>query len=181
MSKAFLFLDPGYDSGAMAVIAPGNTIVADLNIKENFIGTVSLVSQTIQSLRDLGYEVVGAIEKVSASPKQGAVSAFNFGQGFGALKALLAVWQVQYHLVPPAKWQEIIDAGVRKTPRLRKDSDLLDAKSADKAYRERLAGVKAASWDFAKRMFPQVELKTKNAHQDRADALCGAYWLSKQP
>lgn len=181
MSIAVAFIDPGYSSGAIAILV-GNEPpwLIDLNLRDDFCGTIRTIGGIINSLRSQGHEIVAGIEKVSAAPRQKGPSAFSFGGGYYALQAVLCAWSVPFSLVSPQRWQEVIDSSHRKTPRIRRDKDLLDAESADKEYAKRRTMVKAAAWNFAKRMFPTAELKTKTDHQDRADALCGALWLSKQ-
>ena len=46
------------------------------------------------------------IEQVSAMPKQGVTSMFNFGQSFGVLKGICSAMQLSMHFVRPAKWKK---------------------------------------------------------------------------
>lgn len=51
------------------------------------------------------------IEKVSAMPKQGVVSMFNFGVQAGALRALIHSHKIIHYEVTPQAWQKVMHAG----------------------------------------------------------------------
>ena len=51
-------------------------------------------------------EIRLVIEKVSAMPKQGVTSMFNFGQSFGILKGICSAMQLPMYFVRPAKWKK---------------------------------------------------------------------------
>ena len=51
-------------------------------------------------------DVIVIIEQVSAMPKQGVTSMFNFGQSFGVLKGICSAMQLSMHFVRPAKWKK---------------------------------------------------------------------------
>lgn len=44
------------------------------------------------------------IEKAQTMPKQGIVSAFNYGAGFGELIAAVNICEVRYYLISPRRW-----------------------------------------------------------------------------
>ena len=46
------------------------------------------------------------IEQVSAMPKQGVTSMFNFGQSFGVLKGICSAMQLSMFFIRPAKWKK---------------------------------------------------------------------------
>ncbi len=48
------------------------------------------------------------IEKVHSSPQMGVKSAFTFGQGYGALLAVLTCLQVPFEQVTPQRWQKAL-------------------------------------------------------------------------
>lgn len=56
-------------------------------------------------------EVQAFIEKVTAGRGQGATSMFNFGQGFGMWKGILAALEIPYTEVTPQSWKKIMMAG----------------------------------------------------------------------
>lgn len=74
------------------------------------------------------------IEQVSAMPRQGVASSFNFGRFAGAVEALAELYAVPVHLVTPAVW--------KKAMRLDHDK----AKALDLARRE--FGPHDGLWDI---------------------------------
>lgn len=89
------------------------------------------------------------IEKVSAMPKQGVTSTFNFGAGYGRLLGVCDALGIPYRLVTPQTWKKRVLAGTAK------DKD--------------------AAVAFVKRGFPMVELtpgKKRVPHDGIADAVC---------
>ena len=46
------------------------------------------------------------LEHVSAMPKQGVTSTFNFGENFGWIQGVLDSFGVSYELVRPQKWKK---------------------------------------------------------------------------
>lgn len=53
-------------------------------------------------------------EKVHAMPKQGGVSMFNFGMGYGMLQGIVAALKMPFSLITPQAWQKSILAGHAK-------------------------------------------------------------------
>lgn len=51
------------------------------------------------------------LEKAQAMPKNGAVSMFNYGTGFGTLIGVLTALQLSHTLVPPRAWTKIMHLG----------------------------------------------------------------------
>jgi crossover junction endodeoxyribonuclease RuvC len=92
------------------------------------------------------------VEKVSAMPKQGVVSMFRFGEGYGSLKGILAALQIPYTLVTPQAWTKEMHAGLSK-----------DIPAKD---RSRMV---------ASRIFPDVDFlaspRSKVPHSGKIDAL----------
>lgn len=61
------------------------------------------------------YRLVACIEKVHSMPKQGVVSAFTFGAGYGALRmAVVAAGMTLLDNPDPRKWQKALDISPRK-------------------------------------------------------------------
>lgn len=52
-----------------------------------------------------GAHVQACLEAVGARPDDGGTSAFQFGEGFGKVKAVLEVLNIPYTLVTPKKWK----------------------------------------------------------------------------
>ena len=51
------------------------------------------------------------IERVQAMPKQGVVSMFNFGVGWGIVRGICTGMGISYELVRPQEWQKVMLAG----------------------------------------------------------------------
>lgn len=93
---------------------------------------------------------VAVIERVSAMPKQGVASSFNFGVGFGSVLGVLGAIGIRLEFVTPSKWKR--ELGL----------------SADKS----------ASLHKARLLFPDCELHLQK-HNGRAEALLIAYWSQR--
>lgn len=93
----YIGIDPG-KSGAMAVIFEGmeRTVLVPFDDREY-----------TNILRDLNSQIAKAcLEHVTAMPKQGVTSMFNFGMNFGYIKGLLEAFGIPYELVRPQKWKK---------------------------------------------------------------------------
>lgn len=90
---------------------------------------------------------VAVIERVSAMPKQGVASSFNFGVGFGSVLGVLGAIGIPVEFVASSKWKR--ELGLSKD--------------------------KHASLHKARLLFPDCELSLCK-HEGRAEALLIAYW-----
>jgi crossover junction endodeoxyribonuclease RuvC len=94
------------------------------------------------------------IEKVSAMPKQGVTSMFNFGFSTGAIHGIVATLGIPRYLVTPQRWKNNILVGTKKD--------------------------KEAAIDYCRRAFPSVTLlateKSRKPHSGMADAICIALY-----
>ena len=91
-------IDPGQD-GAIAVIDDSGPLV--------FRFKNATKADVANSFRSLNRVVAFAyLEKVSASPRMGVVSAFKFGASAGYLEACLHAFQIPFEFVTTAKWQK---------------------------------------------------------------------------
>lgn len=147
--KKIIGIDPGF-SGAIAVLDPANdrTHVYDMPTLESGKRTEINLAQLVEILRsecrfDNGGVLV-VLEKVGAMPKQGVSSTFRFGEGYGAIKGILAALAVPYELSTPQAWKRVMMNGMPKE--------------------------KDASRLRAIQLFPDVDLSLKK-HHGRADAL----------
>jgi crossover junction endodeoxyribonuclease RuvC len=90
------------------------------------------------------------IEKVSAMPKQGVTSMFNFGFSTGAIHGIMAALNIPRHLVTPQQWKNVVLVNTKK------DKD--------------------AAVDYCRRIWPDTSLmateRSRKAHSGMADALC---------
>ncbi len=87
------------------------------------------------------------VERVSAMPRRGVASAFNFGVGFGSVLAVLQARHVAIELVTAAVWKRALG----------------------------LSSDKAASLHKARLLCPAAELHLAK-HDGRAEALLLAHW-----
>ena len=63
-------------------------------------------------LRDWGSGAFVVIEKVGAMPKQGVVSMFNFGCGYGIIRGICRGLNLGYILVRPQRWKKEVLVGL---------------------------------------------------------------------
>jgi hypothetical protein len=91
------------------------------------------------------------LEKAQAMPKNGAVSMFNYGMGYGILRGVLLTMAIPHTLVPPGTWTRMMHAGA-------------SGKEAKKK-----------SLEVARRLFPTADLRKpvsgKKPHEGIVDAL----------
>ncbi len=69
------------------------------------------------------------MEKVSAMPKQGVTSMFNFGKGYGIWLGIISAYLLSYTLVRPQVWKKILMQGI-----LDKDASRMRATQLFPAY-----------------------------------------------
>jgi crossover junction endodeoxyribonuclease RuvC len=67
------------------------------------------------------------LERAQAMPGQGTVSMFNYGEGFGIIRGILAARGVAYTLVPPATWKRALQVPAAKDGAKARASQLLPA------------------------------------------------------
>lgn len=150
MNKIYIGIDPGLH-GACGVISGDSfraafdlPIISDKTLR--WVDAPALLQLIDQA--HCGQEVAGVyIERVSAMPKQGVASSFQFGVGFGSLLGIMRGTSWPLALVTSPKWKGHYN----------------------------LTRDKAASLDKARMMFPQAELTLKK-HEARAEALLIAYY-----
>lgn len=100
----YIGIDPG-KSGAIALISSNGR-----NIEVAPFDPIVYV-KALKRVSDVG-KAVGVqsckccLEHVSAMPKQGVTSMFNFGQNFGWIQGMLDSFGISYELVKPAKWKK---------------------------------------------------------------------------
>ncbi len=98
----FIGVDPG-KSGAIVALGDHPTEALTCVCKNT-------EREAWEFLRERANEAPGnsfaMIEKVSAMPKQGVTSMFNFGMSYGFLRGILVAAQIPFEAVTPAKWQK---------------------------------------------------------------------------
>lgn len=138
----YIGIDPG-KSGAMALIS---------DLVERRVLVPFDESVYAKVLRDLIPEETRAVvEHVTAMPKQGVTSMFNFGQNFGFIKGLLEAYQIPYELVRPQKWKKEFS----------------------------ITGDKNSSVEVCKRLFPGVVLRRTERCRKDDDGLAEALMMAE--
>lgn len=107
----FVGIDPG-QSGGIAVI---NNDIIDV-----YPYTSAKLIEVCKCLVDNNYNVLIAVEKVHAMPKQGVSSMFNFGMGFGKILGILEALNLSYELVTPQTWKKYVGVTHDKKTSIRK-------------------------------------------------------------
>lgn len=101
-------IDPGV-SGAVAFYNGTDMAVRDLPAVKAAKATsldVTALARMLDGINETCAHVF--IERVSAMPKQGVASSFNFGRSFGELHGLVAAQFVPVTLVPPQTWKKVL-------------------------------------------------------------------------
>lgn len=139
----YIGIDPGKD-GALAMLSEGGEVSA-----------VSFDPEAYKTaLRAVSGPAIACLEHVTAMPKQGVTSMFNFGANFGYIQGLLEANGIPYELVRPHKWKKTFSI-----------SD------------------KNQSVEVCKRLFPGVSLRPtdrcKKDHDGMAEALLMAEYARR--
>jgi crossover junction endodeoxyribonuclease RuvC len=101
-------IDPG-QSGALAILSADGALelVADLPIIRDrslaWIDGGALQSTLLDAIG--GRQCRAVVERVSAMPKQGIASAFQFGVGFGSILSVLQAMHTSLEFVTPVVWK----------------------------------------------------------------------------
>jgi len=141
--KYYIGIDAG-KSGALAIIRTGE-------VEGVLLIPFDADDYNRALLRIDATDAVCCLERVTAMPKQGVVSMFNFGMNYGLIQGLLLANAIRYELVTPQRWKR--EFGIT--------SD------------------KNTSIDVCKRLFPTVSLKrTVNSKKDD-DGLAEALLLAE--
>lgn len=143
-------IDPGSKSAAFAILTRGGRFVhaddaGDLTTPDN----VRVFADHLDSYLSGCGEAHVVMEQVGAMPKQGVVSSFSFGQGYGALQGIVGAFGLSVTLVRPQVWKKALG---------------LDS-SADK------------SLVLARQLYPDAAHLLKRAKDhNRAEAICLSHW-----
>jgi crossover junction endodeoxyribonuclease RuvC len=145
MAPVVLGVDPGLHGSIAALDQGGELImVADLPIIRDrslaWVDGSELQSLILGALEGRGAAAI--VERVSAMPKQGVASSFQFGVGFGSVLSVLQALHIRIEFVTAAVW--------KRSYGLSRD--------------------KHASLHKARLMFPAAELHLAK-HDGRAEAL----------
>lgn len=161
----YVGIDPGMD-GALAALDDEGHVTCLLDTPTGTVGgkrdylVADMAKMLWQVLNLSGFKigsgrpnVHAAVERVHSMPKQGVVSSFTFGKGFGLWIGLLAGVGIPFDLVEPTRWKKALLDGMPKE--------------------------KDASRVRAQQLFPGAELNLKK-HHGRGDALLIAEYRRRQ-
>lgn len=97
--KLFIGIDPGKSGGIATIDENGNVKVIKMPETD---------CDLWEALGGFGHDIdpFAIIEKVGPMPKQGVVSVWTFGEGYGKLLMALCAAAIPYEHVLPAKWQK---------------------------------------------------------------------------
>jgi len=145
-------IDPGF-GGALAIVGKGRAVakpMPTLNLtKTKKTLDENQICKLLEKHREITQHIF--IEKVSAMPKQGVTSTFNFGAGWGILRGICVGLHIPYTLVLPTTWKRVM---CRDMPKGSKDVSII----------------------VAKRLWPDINLlrtpKCRKEDDGMADALC---------
>lgn len=149
MTALVIGIDPGL-SGALAILDERGTIalLADLPVIRDrslaWIDGGEFQSILLGAIR--GRPARAVVERVSAMPRQGVASSFQFGVGFGSVLSILQALHLPLELVTAAQWKKALG----------------------------LSSDKRASLHKARLLFPTAELHLAK-HDGRAEALLLAH------
>lgn len=102
-------IDPG-KSGGIAWYSPLHGMLCEvMPTTPDGIHAPALHSLLKQIAKDSDAHVF--LEKSQAMPKNGAVSMFNYGVGYGIIQGLISAMNLPMTLVPPRIWTKIMHAG----------------------------------------------------------------------
>lgn len=95
----YIGIDPGV-SGGIAVIEAGRPPAA--------VKMPDTDTDLLKALDELAQDedAIALLERVSASPQMGVVSAFTFGRSYGKLEMALVALEIPFDYVRPQKWQQ---------------------------------------------------------------------------
>ena len=98
-------VDPGI-SGAVAFYytqAPERISVYDVPVAGGEIDAAGLANMIATDRPD-----AAMVERVSAMPKQGVTSSFNFGKAYGYVLGVIGTMRVPLHQVAPGRWKKAL-------------------------------------------------------------------------
>ncbi len=152
-----LGIDPGIGGGVVALTHEGTldyarrTPVITEKSKRHYDipGMVEAITNAVTQ----NPELIVAIEKVGAMPRDGKVGAFSFGKGYGIWLGILGALAIPYMEVTPQRWQARMLAGLPRGPH-----------------------TKASAVQRSKSLFPSLPIKVK-ADWGMADAALIAEYI----
>jgi crossover junction endodeoxyribonuclease RuvC len=147
----YIGIDPGLSGGLATISANGAQVTArPMPVSGGQIDASAVADLVWGAALACGDTAIAVMEKVGAMPKQGVVSMFRFGQGYGTILGVLGALGIRCELVTPQRWKAVILAGTARD--------------------------KAAAIAWCRRAYPGVSLRRTERcttdHDGMADALC---------
>lgn len=105
----YIGIDPG-KSGGIAAVWPNRMICRAERMPSTEGDVLALLTQLVDAGMESGGDpgCFAVLERVASSPQMGVVSAFTFGQGYGALRMALHAAGIPFDAVTPGKWQQLM-------------------------------------------------------------------------
>lgn len=186
VSKVCLGLDPGLTGGIavmeLGAIGEATKIRAiPMPIKPGPAGRRdvdgSKVAAFLRYHTKASKVLMVAVESVHSFHKQGIVSAFNFGKGYGKLLGIIESLDMPLDEPTPQQWQSLVLAGMKTKGRKKKTK----GKGVAKSNTDRRD--KDTSIRFVLNHFPSVNLKATDRsttnHDGMAEAICLAEYARR--
>lgn len=104
LTEFYVGIDPGI-LGGIAILDRSGAVVMALKMPATDRDVLGVFHE--HQVRSDGV-TRAVLERVSASPQMGVVSAFSFGKGYGALRMVLTASEIPFDEVTPAKWQQVM-------------------------------------------------------------------------
>lgn len=146
-------IDPGLKGGLAAIDSEDmKPVVRRMPVLDGVVDATGLARWMGDDIGEawgcIPAAIMVMVEKSQPFPKMGVVSAFKFGQAYGAILATCESLDMSYRVVRPQEWKKVILKGYAKG--------------------------KEASVLYCKRRFP--DLKLKKTDDGIADAICIALY-----
>lgn len=159
--KCYIGIDVG-GKGFITVCTPSGEYKF-LSIEDNdALG----INEFLKSVLDEYKNVFCAIEEVHALFGSSAKSTFSFGEINGLLKGLLIANKIPFELVPPKKWQEEI----WRNSDMVYEYKIVNTKNGEQ--KRKMTNTKQTSFNAAKRLFPNIDLRKSNRAVKLDDNKC---------
>lgn len=114
----YIGIDPG-KQGAVACINPDGSLVVDHTPVIDKEYDIHKMGMLLIKSKALSTQVFVVIERAQAMPKQGVVSMFEFGKGYGIWLALLTTFAFPYQIIHSRVWTKEMLAGSPEIGKIR--------------------------------------------------------------
>jgi crossover junction endodeoxyribonuclease RuvC len=96
----------GVDPGVTGAIAFYYPVISRISVYDVPLAGGEIDAPNLAALIKNYNPSLAIIERVSAMPKNGAVSMFNFGRSYGDVRGVVGALNIPLHLVSPQKWKK---------------------------------------------------------------------------